>query len=179
MQRRASRVLVLVSAVGLIMGSVPATAGERHRSVVTLDLRGSLIASGRVTATDGTRQCQARREVLIQNRGSGGGWQTVERNNSRGSGSFRIVLPDEDGSYRALVKPLRFGGEVCTRDTSPTVVHGGGGGGGNCHPSYPTVCIPPPPPDLDCGDIPYRGFQVVPPDPHGFDGDNDGVGCES
>jgi endonuclease YncB( thermonuclease family) len=49
----------------------------------------------------------------------------------------------------------------------------------NCDPSYPTVCIPPAPPDLNCGDIPFRRFQVLPPDPHGFDGDNDGVGCES
>jgi hypothetical protein len=48
----------------------------------------------------------------------------------------------------------------------------------NCHPSYPTVCIPPPPPDLDCGDIPYRRFTVVGSDPHRFDGDNDGIGCE-
>ena len=50
---------------------------------------------------------------------------------------------------------------------------------GNCHPSYPTVCIPPSPPDLDCGDIPFRRFKVLPPDPHRFDGDGDGVGCES
>lgn len=49
----------------------------------------------------------------------------------------------------------------------------------NCDPSYPTVCIPPPPPDLDCGDIPYRNFPVNPPDPHRFDGDKDGVGCET
>jgi micrococcal nuclease len=49
----------------------------------------------------------------------------------------------------------------------------------NCDPSYPTVCIPPYPPDLDCKDIPYRRFQVNPPDPHYFDGDYDGVGCES
>jgi hypothetical protein len=52
-----------------------------------------------------------------------------------------------------------------------------------CHPSYPDVCIKPPPPDLDCGDIPYRRFRVIytvpDPDPHGFDGDRDGVGCES
>lgn len=48
-----------------------------------------------------------------------------------------------------------------------------------CHPSYPTVCIPYPPPDLDCPDIPYRNFQVLPPDPHRFDRDKDGVGCES
>jgi endonuclease YncB( thermonuclease family) len=52
--------------------------------------------------------------------------------------------------------------------------------GGRCDPSYPTVCIPPPPPDLDCKDVPYHNFKVLPPDPHGFDGrDDDGVGCES
>jgi hypothetical protein len=48
----------------------------------------------------------------------------------------------------------------------------------HCDPSYPTVCIPPPPPDLDCSEIPYQNFAVRPPDPHGFDNDNDGVGCE-
>ncbi|HET7092004.1 MAG TPA: hypothetical protein VFI22_00955, partial [Thermomicrobiales bacterium] len=50
---------------------------------------------------------------------------------------------------------------------------------GNCDPSYPDVCIPPPPPDLDCGQITARRFTVLPPDPHRFDGDHDGVGCES
>ena len=47
-----------------------------------------------------------------------------------------------------------------------------------CDPSYPAVCIAPPPPDLDCGDVPYGGFTVYAPDPHRFDGDYDGVGCE-
>ena len=47
-----------------------------------------------------------------------------------------------------------------------------------CSPSY-DVCIPPAPPDLDCGDIEFRRFTVRPPDPHGFDADFDGVGCES
>ena len=50
---------------------------------------------------------------------------------------------------------------------------------GECHPAYPEVCIPPPPPDLDCGEIQHRRFQVLAPDPHGFDRDQDGVGCES
>lgn len=56
-----------------------------------------------------------------------------------------------------------------------------GPGGGTCDPSYPTVCIPliEVSGDLDCGDIPYGRFEVIPPDPHGFDGDGDGVGCES
>ncbi len=47
-----------------------------------------------------------------------------------------------------------------------------------CDPSYPDVCILPEPPDLNCGDIPHRRFRVIEPDPHGFDGDNDGIGCE-
>ncbi|MEX2030018.1 MAG: hypothetical protein WD906_03500 [Anaerolineales bacterium] len=50
--------------------------------------------------------------------------------------------------------------------------------GGNCDPSYQGVCIPPPPPDLNCDDIQFRDFKVVGSDPHGFDGDNDGTGCE-
>jgi micrococcal nuclease len=55
----------------------------------------------------------------------------------------------------------------------------GGDGTPACDLSYPGVCIPPAPPDLDCGDIQYRRFQVLPPDPHNFDRDGDGVGCES
>jgi micrococcal nuclease len=50
---------------------------------------------------------------------------------------------------------------------------------GGCDPSYPTVCIPSPPPDLDCRDVPHRRFKVVGADPHGFDGNRDGVGCET
>jgi micrococcal nuclease len=52
-------------------------------------------------------------------------------------------------------------------------------GGENCDPAYPDVCIPSSPPDLDCGDIPHKRFRVLPPDPHRFDRDQDGIGCES
>jgi hypothetical protein len=50
----------------------------------------------------------------------------------------------------------------------------------DCNPSYPDArtCIKSPPPDLDCKDISFRSFKVVGSDPHGFDGDNDGIGCE-
>src|SRR5947207_15857006 len=43
-----------------------------------------------------------------------------------------------------------------------TIVPGGSGAATRiCDPSYPTVCIPPPPPDLDCADIaPLREFKV-------------------
>ncbi|MEG4415050.1 hypothetical protein Q5692_30125, partial [Microcoleus sp. C2C3] len=30
----------------------------------------------------------------------------------------------------------------------------------------------------DCSDISQRRFRVLEPDPHGFDRDNDGIGCE-
>ncbi len=49
----------------------------------------------------------------------------------------------------------------------------------DCDPSYPDVCIPPYPPDLDCRDISYRNFYVSRADPHGFDPDKNGIGCES
>ena len=31
----------------------------------------------------------------------------------------------------------------------------------DCDSSYPDVCIPSPPPDLDCGEISFRRFRVV------------------
>jgi hypothetical protein len=53
---------------------------------------------------------------------------------------------------------------------------------GGCHASYPRVCIPPAPPDLDCAHITHRDFYVrrdVPdPDPHEFDKSLDGIGCQ-
>jgi hypothetical protein len=56
----------------------------------------------------------------------------------------------------------------------------GGQSAANCDPAYPTVCIPPPPPDLDCPEVlPLVNFEVLPPDPHGFDADKDGIGCEA
>jgi micrococcal nuclease len=50
---------------------------------------------------------------------------------------------------------------------------------GNCDPSYPDVCIPPAPPDLDCKDVPFKRFRVLPPDPHHFDADHDRIGCKN
>jgi micrococcal nuclease len=54
-----------------------------------------------------------------------------------------------------------------------------GGGGRTCDPSYPDLCIPPPPPDLDCGDVAFHAFRVRGSDPHNVDADRNGFGCES
>jgi hypothetical protein len=53
-----------------------------------------------------------------------------------------------------------------------------------CHPSYPDFCIQPPPPDLNCDYVAPRSrftvrHDVVDPDPHGFDSDQGGEGCET
>jgi endonuclease YncB( thermonuclease family) len=56
--------------------------------------------------------------------------------------------------------------------------------GGNCDSHYPTVCMPPSPPDFDCADLSFRGFQVLhtptpaTPDPDSFDNNFDGIGCQ-
>lgn len=49
----------------------------------------------------------------------------------------------------------------------------------NCDAAYPTICIPPPPPDLDCPNITERNFSVPVRDLHRFDTDNDGIGFET
>jgi hypothetical protein len=56
--------------------------------------------------------------------------------------------------------------------------------GGNGDPHYPTVCIPPAPPDFDCAHLAFRDFQVLhdptpkTPDPHSLDNNFDGIGCQ-
>jgi hypothetical protein len=75
---------------------------------------------------------------------------------------------------RATRTPTPRRAAVPTRTPTPEATRVGA-----CDPSYPTVCIPPPPPDLDCQDVPYRRFPVAGLDPHGFDRDGDGVGCEA
>ena len=80
---------------------------------------------------------------------------------------------------KASVTPKPTKAPKPTQPAKPTKTPKPSGGGDSCSPAYPDVCIKPPPPDLDCGDIPYRRFRVLPPDPHHFDGDHDGIGCES
>jgi micrococcal nuclease len=81
-----------------------------------------------------------------------------------------VLVAVEEGAKEAEVGCLESGSE------SPVPA-------GDCDPSYPDVCIPSPPPDLDCGEIRedygYENFEVLDEDPHRLDGNRDGVGCES
>lgn len=47
-----------------------------------------------------------------------------------------------------------------------------------CDSSYPEICIATYSSKLICADIPFSNFKVILPDPHGFDSDADGIGCE-
>jgi micrococcal nuclease len=82
----------------------------------------------------------------------------------------RIARLDGVGLWGVASEPVR--GE--TPEPTPGV---------DCDPSYPEVCIPSPPPDLDCREIRdrygYENISVLQPDPHKFDREKDGVGCES
>lgn len=53
----------------------------------------------------------------------------------------------------------------------------GAEGGGNCALGY-DPCVDPYPPDLDCADV-DGPVRVTGDDPHGLDGDGDGIACES
>jgi len=48
---------------------------------------------------------------------------------------------------------------------------------GSCAPGY-SPCVPPYPPDLNCDDV-DGPITITGDDPHGFDADGDGTGCES
>lgn len=79
-------------------------------------------------------------------------------------------------AQRGLWSPATCAGDTTTLATSGVVPPGSSSG---CDPSYPGVCIPAPPPDLDCANVSYRRFAVVGADPHRFDANHDGVGCQA
>jgi endonuclease YncB( thermonuclease family) len=81
--------------------------------------------------------------------------------------------------------PLQDPNQLNDRAAAFTIIPGGAYGqpGHECDPSYPTVCIPPSPPDLDCADFaPLRNFpvdyNVANPDDHHLDGDHNGIACQ-
>ncbi len=78
----------------------------------------------------------------------------------------------------ATATPTAKGADVEKLPTQPAERPTHPSSSGDCDPAYPTICVRPPPPDLDCEDIEHRNFEVLLPDKHDFDPDDDGVGCE-
>jgi micrococcal nuclease len=85
----------------------------------------------------------------------------------------RVAREDELGLWGLPPEPILLKTPEPLQENIPNSAEGE-----NCDPSYLEVCIPPPPPDLDCGDIAMKNIRVVGSDPHRFDGDGDGFGCE-
>lgn len=88
-------------------------------------------------------------------------------------------LPTETTTSTPIATHTPFPTLTLQPSDTPIIPVSGVGNAGGCDPAYPGVCIPSAPPDLDCKDVPYRRFQVLAPDPHNFDRDDDGIGCES
>jgi uncharacterized membrane protein YgcG len=106
------------------------------------------------------------------------------------SGVYTVDVIAQKGNSRAAYEGILVLGQEPNNVQTRTIIeqqidkqdndgNNGNGSKGNCDPSYPDVCIRPFPPDLDCRDIQHRDFKVRPPDPHDFDREGDGIGCES
>jgi hypothetical protein len=166
--------------------SVTATFNPPSPKQVSLRVSDKVVDEGdRVTSKARVTPCSGHEGDQI--RLKGGGKSRAKASNSQCKARWRIKLtqtarfqalsPQQDADHLAgKSKHVRV--RVIPKP-EPTGGGGGGAGGGNCDPSYPTVCIPPPPPDLDCSQVNATNFKVVGSDPHGFDGENDGVGCET
>ena len=70
-------------------------------------------------------------------------------------------MPGHHGAYNRSLQPATTTTVVATTATTR-------------RPRPPTT-----PPDLDCADASASNLTVRPPDPHGFDREGDGLGCES
>lgn len=127
-------------------------------------------------ATQDTRDRYGRLLAYASVRGRDLGFQQVT------SGLARVYVYDRPfqrlGAYRRAEQAGRKRRQNVWRGCPAPAAPPAAAPRGNCDPSYPTVCIPPPPPDLDCADVPYSSFAVRGTDPHRFDGEGDGIGCE-
>jgi micrococcal nuclease len=101
-----------------------------------------------------------------------------------GYGLWSACQTDAEGDTNELggVETEPTPGERSSMTPVPRQTDGAGdaSSGAGCDPAYPGLCIPPPPPDLDCSYVYDQGLRhitVLPPDPHNLDGNHDGVGC--
>ena len=101
-------------------------------------------------------------------------------------GGVRFQRADDFFRAQHRARKARYGlwGPPCDGDTtkpdpeSSRPVALVSGAAGRCDPNYSGACVPPYPPDVDCGDLTAKRFRVVGRDVHHLDGDGDGVACE-
>jgi hypothetical protein len=91
-----------------------------HDRSVSLRLRSSLVASGRVVAAGGFDACEANALVKVQRR-TNRGWRAVESDVTGGSARYRTRVSDRSGAYRTIAprRVVNGGQDVCARAVSP------------------------------------------------------------
>jgi hypothetical protein len=84
-----------------------------------------------------------------------------------------LPMPPPPGPTPTPAAPTPVPSPIVSPTPTPTPTSGGA-----CDPNYSGYCVPIVSYDLDCGDIRHR-VTVIGTDIHGFDGNSDGIGCES
>ena len=175
-----ARNAVGLSVTSRISSAVPITVPTAPTSPRAV--RGSFNATVTWGAPASTGGSAVTRYVLVRATGSAGPWTPVSSSIGPTARSYTVSGLAYGQRYYFRVAAVNAAGQglwstvVTAVPTAPA---------STCHPSYPTVCIPWTGADLDCPDIPYQDFSVVTPpapyvrDPHGFDREPDGIGCES
>jgi hypothetical protein len=96
--------------------------GLSHARSISLRLRDSLVARGRVTVSDGFAACADSVAVKVQKRVSGH-WKTVKNTTTSSTGGYQTHLRNRHGRYRSLAPMVTKGTDTCSRDVSPTRTH--------------------------------------------------------
>jgi hypothetical protein len=113
-------------------------------------------------------------------------WRVADSYGDYTSGNIKVigkklVTGSKTIDTSVMVDPSLAFTSTCPKWTMTMVkapVKKASGGGSNCDPNYSGYCVPDVSYDLDCPDIAHRVY-VVGYDKHGFDADNDRIGCES
>jgi uncharacterized protein YraI len=153
-----------VTLVPLMLRSTPAMEAEPilvipQGGAVTLTWEGA--ENGFVTVDYGGVRGWAYADLLGETVGTGQ------------SGTRGVTAVTNDGVAPVAGEPIPVSEMTVAEEPMPVA--------GDCDPSYPDLCIPPGSADLNCDYVFGLGLSsitVYAPDPHGFDGDGNGVGCE-
>ena len=96
--------------------AVPSSSHDRS---ISLRLRDTLVARGRVTVSDGFAACADTVPVKIQKKKSGH-WKTVKSTTTSSSGRYRVQLRNKHGRYRSLAPKVAAGTDICRGAVSST-----------------------------------------------------------
>jgi hypothetical protein len=96
--------------------------GPSHDRNISLHLRDSLVARGRVTVSDGFAACANTVPVKIQKKKSGH-WKTIKNTTTSSTGRYRVQLRNKHGRYRSLAPKVASGTDICRRAVSSTQRH--------------------------------------------------------